>query len=83
MGGSSVVLPNYEDAHITNRTLCTFLNEVHVCGLNGLTSYSKVPAQIVHGSLKPTRQSERSLSFGSQILAFFAFLFSRVQSISL
>ena len=60
LGGFSSRAANYGHAHITNRTIWTFLNEVHVCALNGLTS--EVTAQIVHCSLEPPRQSERSLS---------------------
>ena len=48
-GGGVLVAADYGHAHITNNTLCMFLDEV--------------TAQIVHGSLEPTRQSERSLSF--------------------
>ena len=51
---------DYGHAHITNRNLCTILNEVHVCAFNGLTS--EVTAQRVRDSLEPPRQSERSLS---------------------
>ena len=59
-GGFSSRAANYGHAHITNRTIWTFLNEVHVRALNGLTS--EVTARIVHCSLEPPRQSERSLS---------------------
>ena len=33
MGGGFSRAADYEHAHITNRTLCMFLNEVHVWGL--------------------------------------------------